>query len=86
MDNIKKNLSDLPLEELHSLYGMVSEICAEYVKMTDNYSLATGDKNFEKVPREIDDMIKNRQKFVSYKIKLQSALINKITDEMNKYE
>ena len=83
---MKKKLEDLGLDELHSLYSVVNEICSEYSRMTDGYSLATGDNKFENIPEEVRGMIKDRQRFVSYKLRLKNALINKINDEMEKYE
>lgn len=44
---MKKKLENLSLEELHTLYAIVGELCADYSKMTDNYSLTTGDNMFE---------------------------------------
>ena len=83
---MKKILEDLELNDLHSLYSVVNEICGEYSRMTDGYSLATGDNKFESIPEEVRSMIEDRQRFVSYKLKLKNALINKINIEMEKYE
>jgi hypothetical protein len=83
---MKKKLVNLTLEELHSLYSIVGEICADYSKMTDNYSLTTGDNKFENIPDEVKGMIKDRQRFVSYRLKLKDALIKKIIKEMENYE
>jgi hypothetical protein len=83
---MKKKLENLTLEELHSLYLIVGEICADYSKMTDNYSLTTGDNMFEHLPDEVKGMINDRQLFISYKLKIKDALINKIKAEMENYE
>jgi hypothetical protein len=83
---MKKKLENLTLEELHSLYSIVGEICADYSKMTDNYSLTSGDNMFEHLPDEVKGMINDRQLFVSYKLKIKEALINKIKAEMENYE
>jgi hypothetical protein len=83
---MKKKLENLTLEELHSLYLIVGEICADYSKMTDNYSLTSGDNMFEHLPDEVKGMINDRQLFVSYKLKIKEALINKIKAEMENYE
>lgn len=83
---MKKKLEDLSIEELHSLYTIVGELCADFSKMTDNYSLTTGDNLFENLPNEVKTMINTRQLFVSYRLKLKDVLIKKITLEMEKYE
>ena len=83
---MKKKLENLSLEELHNLYSIVGELCADYSKMTDNYSLTTGDNMFENLPYEVRKMINARQLFVSYRLKLKDALINKVMKEMEKYE
>ena len=49
MKNSKKKIDDLSLEELHNLYSVVNEICGEFSRMTDNYSLTTGDKYIKMV-------------------------------------
>lgn len=82
----KKELESLNIDKLHTLYGVVTELCSEYSRMTDGYSLSTGDNKFENIPHEIAEMIKERQKFVSYRLKLKNALTNKIIKEMEKYE
>lgn len=83
---MKKKLENLSLEELHALYTIVGELCADYSKMTDNYSLATGDNMFENLPDEVRGMINDRQLFISYRLKIKEALINKIKAEMENYE
>ena len=83
---MKKKLENLSLEELHVLYVIVGELCADYSKMTDNYSLTTGDNMFENLPDEVMGMINDRQLFISYRLKLKKALINKIKIEMENYE
>lgn len=82
----KKKLSELKLDKLYMLYGIVNELGSEFSKMTDNYSLVTGDNKFENIPEEVRGMIGDRQKFVSYKLKLKKALIDALTKEMDKYE
>lgn len=82
---MEKELNRLGLEKLQLLYGIVNEICSDYAKMTDNYSLATGDNKFENIPQDIREMIKDRQKFFSYKITLKNVLADKVTKELEKY-
>lgn len=83
---MKKKLENLSLEELHTLYVIVGELCADYSKMTDNYSLTTGDNMFENLPDEVMGMINDRQLFISYRLKIKEALINKVKAEMEYYE
>ena len=83
---MKKKLENLSLEELHTLYVIVGELCADYSKMTDNYSLTTGDNMFENLPDEVRGMINDRQLFISYRLKIKEALINKVKAEMENYE
>ena len=83
---MKKKLENLSLEELHALYVIVGELCADYSKMTDNYSLTTGDNMFENLPDEVMGMINDRQLFISYRLKIKEALINKVKAEMENYE
>ena len=83
---MKKKLENLSLEELHTLYVIVGELCADYSKMTDNYSLTTGDNMFENLPDEVMGMINDRQLFISYRLKIKEALINKVKVEMENYE
>ena len=83
---MKKKLEHLSLEELHTLYAIVGELCGDYSKMTDNYSLTTGDNMFENLPDEVREMINDRQLFISYRLKLKEALINQIKIEMENYE
>lgn len=83
---MKKKLENLSLEELHTLYAIVGELYADYSKMTDNYSLTTGDNMFENLPAEVRGMINDRQLFISYRLKIKEALINKVKAEMENYE
>lgn len=81
-----KKLNELSIEELHTLYTIVCEICGDYSRMTDNYSLTTGDNKFEDVPEEFREMVEKRQKFFSYKYRIQNALINKVMAKMDNFE
>ena len=79
---MKKKLENLSLEELHTLYAIVGELCADYSKMTDNYSLTTGDNMFENLPDEVRGMINDRQLFISYRLKIKEALISNTSDKL----
>jgi hypothetical protein len=83
---MKKKLKSLSLDKLHTLYSIVGELCADYSKMTDNYSLVTGDNQFENIPDDVKAMINTRQLLVSYRLKLKEALITKLILEMENYE
>lgn len=83
---MKNKLDDLKIEELHSLYSIVNELCSDFAKMTDNYGLATGNYDVENMPEDMANLISQRQKFMSYKLKLKDELIQKISKEIEKYE
>ena len=74
----------MELDELLTLYSAVSNICQDYSRMTDGYSLATGDKLFNNIPEDIRIMIKERQEFFSYREKVRNLLKSKIREEINK--
>lgn len=79
MDKINK----MSLEKLSSFYGIINELCSDFSRMTDNYSLATGDSTFQSMPNEIKDMISERQEFFSYREKIKEILKNKVKKIMN---
>jgi hypothetical protein len=79
-------LENLSLEKVYELYSIVKEFCGEYSKMTDNYALTTGDKTFENIPEEFRSLIETRQKLISYKLKLNDLIINKIIKTMENNE
>ena len=74
----------MELDELITLYNAISTICQDYSRMTDGYSLATGDKLFSNIPEDIRIMIKERQEFFSYREKVRNLLKSKIREEINK--
>jgi hypothetical protein len=76
----------MELDKLLTLYSAVSNICQDYSRMTDGYSLATGDNKFEEIPEDIRRMIRERQEFFSYRSKIKSLLREKILQEMKNYE
>ena len=77
-----ENLTKRKLDNLTNLYGIISEICSDYSRMTDGYSLATGDRMFENMPKDIRDMISDRQKFFSYRNVAKDAIKIKLTEIM----
>lgn len=74
----------MELDKLLTLYGAISNLCQDYSRMTDGYSLATGDKQFENIPEDIRNMISERQEFFSYKDKIRKLLKSKVREEMRK--
>lgn len=66
-----KDLSKKRFSELTSLYTLLNEICEDYSRMTDMYSLASGDRLFENVP---EDMIEERQKFFNIRNKIKEEI------------
>lgn len=68
----------MSFDKLSSLYSVINEICSDYSRMTDGYSLATGDKMFESIPEDIKKMIEKRQKFFSYRNAVKEILKDKI--------
>lgn len=79
-------LEDFEFEKLISLYGVVNEICQDYSRMTDGYSLATGDEMFESMPEDIKEMIKERQVFFSYRNRIKKILKDSIVKIMKDVE
>ena len=77
---------NIGLDKLLTLYSAINEICQDYSRMTDGYSLATGDIKFEEIPEDIRRMIRERQEFFSYRSKIKSLLREKILQEMKNYE
>ena len=77
-----ENLTKRKLDNLTNLYSIISEICSDYSRMTDGYSLATGDRMFENMPKDIRDMISDRQKFFSYRNIVKDAIKIKLTEIM----
>ena len=84
---VMTKLEDLTLNTLISLYTIVSDIFGNYAKFTDNYSLSTGYKLFENMPKDIIELTKTRQRFFSYKLKIMEVINNKIDKsfELNEF-
>lgn len=64
---IVENLKSSSLNDLSNLYILLGSMCEEYSRMTDGYSLATGDITFEYMPEETRRMIDERQRFFNYR-------------------
>lgn len=82
----KKTLKDMTLDELASLHSVVNEVCMDYARMTDQYALATGDSTFQSMPREMIEMINDRQEFFNYKNKIKEAIKIKIREKLKNNE
>ena len=76
--NVNK-LNKMSFDKLIGLYGVINEICSDFSRMTDGYSLATGDKMFETMPEDMRRMIRDRQRFFSYRNVVKDILKDKIT-------
>lgn len=74
----RSKLKTMSIDKLGSLYGVINELCADYSRMTDGYSLATGDKMFETMPDDIKNMISERQKFFSYRNIVKEIIKDKV--------
>ena len=72
-------LNKMSFDKLIGLYGVINEICSDFSRLTDGYSLATGDKMFETMPEAIKQMIQDRQRFFSYRNVVKDILKDKIT-------
>lgn len=76
-----KKISGKTFNELVEVYGVVNEICNDYSRMTDMYSLASGDKLFENTPEDIKQMIEERQKFFNIRNKIKEEIKQKILQD-----
>jgi len=80
---IKEKLEKMKMDELHSIYGILSDLCRDYSVVTDNYALATGDSRFQKLPDAMEVLIKERQEFFSYREIVKDILKDKIRKKLN---
>ena len=79
-------IKNFRLDKLSALYSIINEICVDYSRMTDGYSLVTGDKKFENIPEEMRMMINDRQRYYSYKNVIKEIIKEKITNIMENGE
>lgn len=82
----RNSLNRMGIDKLSGLYSVISEICSDYSRMTDGYSLATGDQLFETMPDDIKNMIDERQKFFSYRNIIKEIIKDKIIKIMENEE
>lgn len=75
-------IKEMDFEKLVSLYGVITEICREYSRMTDGYMLATGDSLLERLPQDMKDTISERQEYFSMKDKILNELKNRLKSEI----
>lgn len=78
-----EKIEDMSLEKISGVYSVLTSLCEDYSRMTDNYSLATGDSLFESMPSDILKMVANRQKFFGYRERIKEILLNKIDKLMS---
>lgn len=76
-----KKISGKTFNELVQVYGVINEICNDYSRMTDMYSLASGDELFENTPEDIKKMIEERQKFFNIRNKIREEIKQKILQD-----
>ena len=76
-----KKISGKTFNELVQVYGVINEICNDYSRMTDMYSLASGDELFENTPDDIKKMIEERQKFFNIRNKIREEIKQKILQD-----
>lgn len=73
-----EDITKKSFEELVTLYSVLNDICSDYAKITDMYSLASGDKLFENVPQDMAQTIKERQKFFNIRNKIKEEIKKRI--------
>lgn len=73
-----EDITKKSFEELVTLYSVLNDICSDYAKITDMYSLASGDKLFEYVPQDMVQTIKERQKFFNIRNKIKEEIKKRI--------
>lgn len=69
-----KDLTKKKFSELTTLYTVLNEICEDYSRMTDMYSLASGDRLFENVPDDMSKAIEERQRFFNIRNKIKEEI------------
>lgn len=76
-----EDITKKKFEELVTLYSVLNDICSDYAKITDMYSLASGDKLFENVPQDMVQTIKERQKFFNIRNKIKEEIKKRIIQD-----
>lgn len=78
-------LSEMNLTELAALYGVATDICREYSKMTDGYILATGDNVLDatnRLPADVQNTINERQQYFAIKDRITNELKKRLLTEV----
>ena len=78
-------ISEMNLQELAALYGVATDICREYSKMTDGYILATGDNVLDplnQIPWDVQNTINERQQYFAIKDKITNELKKRLLTEI----
>ena len=79
-------LSEMNLTELAALYGVATDICREYSKMTDGYILATGDNVLDatnRLPADVQNTINERQQYFAIKDRITNELKKRLLTEVD---
>lgn len=82
-EKLISGLDNSDIDKLSSIYVLLNDICSDYSRMTDGYSIATGDNKFENVPNDIREMIEERQTFFNYRNNVKDIIKNEIRKIMN---
>lgn len=76
-------LKESDIDKLSNIYVLLNDICSDYSRMTDGYSIATGDNKFENVPDNVVKMIEERQMFFNYRNNVKNIIKDEIQKIMN---
>jgi len=79
-------IKDMSLEQLFTIYNIVTDICREYSKMTDGYVLATGDNILDplySIPQDIQNTINERQQYFAIKDNITNELKKRLLTEID---
>ena len=71
-----------PISELRDIFAVLTDICADYSRMVDRYSLTTGDSTCDKMSAEMQEAMVERQRFFNYRDVVRLELQDRITGIM----
>ena len=78
---MKKKLEKIKIDELYTLYSAASDILNDYARMTDMYSLSSGDERFERLPEEVRMMIEERQMYFNLRNRIKTELKKRLIED-----
>lgn len=78
---MKKDFKDMSYAELYSLRCAAKSICDDLSEMATTYSVVHGNKQFQDLPDDMQQLISERQEFYGYIQTLNDVLKNKIREE-----